>query len=356
MSFISKIASKSLSKTLSKTLLTICLGLSLSLGVGNRVEAADEIVGAGSTFVFPVLSKWADEYNRKTGVRVNYQSIGSGAGIAQVKAANVDFGASDMPLASDELASLGMLQFPLVTGGIVPVMNLTSIAPGSLKFTGAVLADIFLGKITQWNDPAIAALNPTATLPKKPITVVYRSDNSGTSYNWVNYLSRVSPQWKASVGNGASVKWPVGLGAKGSEGVASYVKQMPYSIGYIEYAYSKQQKLNYGLVQNKAGNYVAPNLGSFQAAAAAADWSHAQDFNLLMVDAEGENAYPITATTFIVMPKQAANANRHAAAQNFFKWALKEGQPQATELDFAPLPESLVQQIEAYWTANQPKQ
>jgi phosphate transport system substrate-binding protein len=339
----------------SKTITAICLGLSLGLGVGTSATAADEIVGAGSTFVYPVLSKWADEYNRKTGVRVNYQSIGSGAGIAQVKSNAVDFGASDMPLKSEELASLGMVQFPLVSGGIVPVMNLTSIAPGSLKFTGALLADIYMGKITQWNDPAIAALNPDVTLPKKPITVVYRSDNSGTSYNWVSYLSRVSPQWKASVGDGASVKWPVGLGAKGSEGVASYVKQMPYSIGYIEYAYSKQQKLNYGLVQNKAGNFVVPNLTGFQAAAAMADWSHARDFNLLMVDAEGDNAYPITATTFIVMPKQAPNEDRRKTAQDFFKWALEEGQPQATALDFAPLPESLVKQIETYWMANQVK-
>jgi phosphate transport system substrate-binding protein len=339
----------------SKTITAICLGLSLGLGVGTSATAADEIVGAGSTFVYPVLSKWADEYNRKTGVQVNYQSIGSGAGIAKVKSNAVDFGASDMPLKSEELASLGMVQFPLVSGGIVPVMNLTSIAPGSLKFTGALLADIYMGKITQWNDPAIAALNPGVTLPKKPITVVYRSDNSGTSYNWVSYLSRVSPQWKASVGDGASVKWPVGLGAKGSEGVASYVKQMPYSIGYIEYAYSKQQKLNYGLVQNKAGNFVVPNLTGFQAAAAMADWSHARDFNLLMVDAEGDNAYPITATTFIVMPKQAPNEDRRKTAQDFFKWALEEGQPQATALDFAPLPESLVKQIETYWMANQVK-
>ncbi|HEX8592655.1 MAG TPA: phosphate ABC transporter substrate-binding protein PstS [Pseudomonas sp.] len=334
-------------------MITFCLGLTLSLGALGNAGATEEIVGAGSTFVFPVLSKWADEYNRKTGVRVNYQSIGSGAGLAQVKAAAVDFGASDRPLDSGELAASGMIQFPLVSGGIVPVMNLPAIAPGSLKFTGALLADIFMGKITQWNDPAIAALNPTAALPKKPITVVYRSDNSGTSYNWASYLARVSEHWKATVGEGASVKWPVGLGAKGSEGVASYVKQMPYSIGYIEYAYSRQHQLNYALVQNKAGNYVAPDLTSFQAAAAGADWSNARDFNVLMVNAEGESAYPITATTFIVMPRQVAEADRRAAVQAFFKWALEQGQPQATALDFAPLPESLVKQIEAYWADSQ---
>lgn len=338
----------------SKTITTVFVGLALSLGIGlgGSAQAADEVVGAGSTFVFPVLSKWADEYNRKSGTRVNYQSVGSGAGIAKVKAAEVDFGASDKPLKSEDLAQSGMIQFPLVSGGIVPVMNLTSVAPGSLKFTGALLADIFMGKITQWNDPAIVALNPTAVLPKKAITVIYRSDSSGTTYNWVNYLSRVSPQWKEKLGDGVSTKWPVGLGAQGSEGIANYVKKVPNSISYIEYSYSKQYKLNYGLVQNKAGNYVTPNLASFQAAAVAADWAQAKDFNLLMVDAAGENAYPITATTFIVMPKQAANAARGLAARDFFKWILEEGQPQATQLDYAPLPDSLVKQIEAYWTAN----
>jgi phosphate transport system substrate-binding protein len=341
------------SRTIATFFLTSALGLGLCAGAhAASAPAVDEITGAGSTFVYPILSRWAADYKEKTGLRVNYQSIGSGAGIAQVKTAAVDFGASDAPLKPQELASLGLAQFPLVTGGVVPVMNLASIAPGTLKFTGPVLADIFMGKITQWNDKAIVALNPTLTLPNAKITVVYRSDNSGTSYNWVNYLSKVSPQWKSQIGDSASVAWPTGLGAKGSEGVASYIKKVPNSIGYIEYAHSQQHKLNYGLVQNKAGNFVTPNLASFQAAAGAADWTHAQDFDLMMTDAEGDNAYPITATTFILMPKQATDAPRRTAALAFFKWSLEEGQAQASGLDFAPLPASLIQQIEAYWATN----
>ena len=335
------------------------LSLGIALGLPTLVQAAapttvDEVTGAGSTFVYPVLAKWAGEYNDKQKVRVNYQSIGSGAGLAQIKASAVDFGASDVPLRSAELDALGLGQFPLVVGGVVPVVNLASVAPGTLKFSGPLLADIFMGKITHWNDPALVALNPDLKLPETEITVVYRSDNSGTTWNWVNYLSGVSPQWKAQMGEGASVKWPTAsLGAKGSEGVASYVKQMANSIGYIEYAYIKQNKLNYGLVRNKSGQFVPPSVASFQAAAAAADWANAADFDLSMLDASGQDAWPITATTFVVMHKRWQDAPRRKAVHDFFKWALEEGKAQATALDYAPLPDPLIQQIEAYWSANQ---
>jgi phosphate transport system substrate-binding protein len=334
----------------------LALGLSLGSPVFAQAPATapvTEITGAGSTFVFPIMSKWAVEYNDKRQVRVNYQSIGSGAGLAQIKASAVDFGASDVPLASPELATLGLGQFPLVIGGVVPVVNIAGVEPGSLKFSGPVLADIFLGTVTSWNDPSIAALNPGAKLPASKITVVYRSDNSGTTWHWVDYLSRVSPAWKARVGTGTSVKWPVGLGAKGSEGVAAYVKQMPGSIGYIEYAYVKQNKLSHGLVKNKSGQFVQPGLESFQAAASSADWGGASDFNLSMIDADGPHAWPVTAATFVVMPRQSPDAPRRKAVHDFFRWALEDGKSQAASLDYAPLPEPLIKQIEAYWSADQ---
>nr|WP_233496916.1 phosphate ABC transporter substrate-binding protein PstS [Dyella sp. AtDHG13] len=318
----------------------------------GTAQAATEVTGAGSTFVYPILSKWSSDYSQKTGTKVNYQSIGSGGGIAQIKAATVDFGASDMPMKAADLHALGMGQFPSVIGGVVPVANLPGIAPGTLKFTGPVLANIFLGKITRWNDPALVAINPGVKLPDSRITVVHRSDGSGTTFNWVNYLSKVSPEWKSKVGEGTSVSWPTGLGGKGNEGVAAYVKQVPYSLGYVEYAYVKQSKMNYGLVQNKAGKFVEPNAESFQAAAATADWSHAEDFDLVMTDAPGEKAYPVTATTFIIMYKQPKDAARSKAAREFFRWSLESGQSQANALDYVPLPADLVKQIEAYWGAN----
>ncbi|PXV55935.1 phosphate ABC transporter substrate-binding protein, PhoT family [Dyella jiangningensis] len=328
------------------------LGLALGAGLMGTAQAATEVTGAGSTFVYPILSKWSSDYSQKTGTKVNYQSIGSGGGIAQIKAATVDFGASDMPMKAADLHALGMGQFPSVIGGVVPVANLPGIAPGTLKFTGPVLANIFLGKITRWNDPALVAINPGVKLPDSRITVVHRSDGSGTTFNWVNYLSKVSPEWKSKVGEGTSVSWPTGLGGKGNEGVAAYVKQVPYSLGYVEYAYVKQSKMNYGLVQNKAGKFVEPNAESFQAAAATADWSHAEDFDLVMTDAPGEKAYPVTATTFIIMYKQPKDAARSKAAREFFRWSLESGQSQANALDYVPLPADLVKQIEAYWGAN----
>jgi phosphate transport system substrate-binding protein len=335
---------------LSRMMLSAGLGIALNLSIFTTASAATtEVTGAGSTFVYPVLFKWATDYNQKTGIRVNYQSIGSGAGIAQIKEAAVDFGATDMPMKSAELQSLGLQQFPSVIGGVVPVINVASVAPGSMKFSGPLLADIFMGKISKWNDPAIVALNPGQKLPDAKINVVYRSEDSGTTFNLSSYLSRVSPQWKAKLGEGTSVKWPVGLGSKGSEGVASYVKQMPNSIGYVEYAYVKQQKLNYGLLQNASGNFVAPSTESFQAAAATADWKTAKDFDLSMLNAPGEQAYPITAATFIIMYRQAKDADRQKAVQDFFRWTLENGQEQARSLDFAPIPTDLKNQIEASW-------
>ncbi|MDT8840189.1 phosphate ABC transporter substrate-binding protein PstS [Paraburkholderia fungorum] len=313
---------------------------------------AAEITGAGSTFVYPILSKWSSDYNQSSGNKVNYQSIGSGGGIAQIKAATVDFGASDMPMSVEDLKAKEMGQFPSVIGGVVPVVNIEGVTPGKIRFTGPLLADIYLGKIKKWDDPAIAKVNPGLKLPDANITVVHRSDGSGTTFNWVNYLSKVSPEWKGKVGEGTSVAWPTGVGGKGNEGVAAYVNRLKNSIGYVEYAYVLQNKMTYGSIQNKAGNFVEPDAKSFQAAAATADWSKAQDFDLVMTDAAGPDAYPVTATTFIIMYKQPKNAAQSKAAIEFFKWALEKGQQQAQSLDYVPLPDALVKQIEAYWSTN----
>lgn len=317
----------------------------------NAVQAAD-ITGAGSTFVYPILSKWSADYNAKTGDKVNYQSIGSGGGIAQIKAGTVDFGASDMPMKPDELAQAGLGQFPLVIGAVVPVVNIEGVQPGQIKFTGALLADIYLGKVKRWSDPAIKAVNPDLKLPDVQINVVHRSDGSGTTFNWVNYLSKVSEEWKSTVGEGTSVPWPTGVGGKGNEGVAAYVNRIKNSIGYVEYAYVLQNKMTYGLVQNRASQFTKPDADSFQAAAASADWKNSKDFYLLMTDAPGEKSYPITATVFILMYKQPKDTDRAKTSLNFFKWALENGQKQANDLDYVPLPDTLARQIEDYWKAN----
>lgn len=318
----------------------------------SMAAQAVEITGAGSTFVYPVLSKWSSSYNEASGNKVNYQSIGSGGGLAQIKAATVDFGASDMPMSADELKSKGLGQFPSVIGGVVPVVNIDGVAAGKIRFTGPLLADIYLGKIRKWSDPAIAKVNPGLKLPDANITVVHRSDGSGTTFNWVNYLSKVSTEWKSKVGEGTSVAWPVGVGGKGNEGVAAYVNRLKNSIGYVEYAYVLQNKMTYGSIQNKSGNFVTPNAKTFQAAAATADWSKTQDFDLVMTDASGPDAYPVTATTFIVMYKQPKTPAQSKATLEFFKWALEKGQTQAQTLDYVPLPDPLVKQIEAYWSNN----
>ena len=329
----------------------LVLGLATAGSLSTNVKAT-EITGAGSTFVYPILWKWSAAFNNKTGDTVSYQSIGSGLGITKIKAGTVDFGASDMPLKADVLGPLGLGQFPLVIGGVVPVMNIEGIKPGQLKFTGALLADIFLGKLNKWNDPALQALNPDVKLPDAAITVVHRSDGSGTTFNWVNYLSKVSPEWRDKVGEGTSVDWPIGANGKGNEGVAVFVGQIKNSIGYVEYAYALHYDMTFGLVQNKAGHFVSPNVGSFQAAAEGFDWAKTKDFYLVMTDADGEQAYPITATTFILMYKKPKDVDHSKIALEFFRWAFERGQKQAEELDYVPLPASLVRQIETYWKAN----
>ena len=314
---------------------------------GDPVAA--QITGAGATFIYPLISKWSDDYNKATGAKVNYQSIGSGGGIAQIKAGTVDFGSSDKPLPSDELATAGLGQFPSAIGGVVPVVNIEGIEPGKLRLTGALLADIFAGKVATWNDPAIAAVNPGLALPSTKINIVHRSDGSGTTFNFTNYLSKVSPEWRSKVGEGTSVQWPGGVGGKGNEGVASYVKQIKGSIGYVELAYALQNKMAYASLRNAAGNWVQPSAETFQAAAAGADWTSAKDFNLVITNAQGAQAWPITATNFILMHKQPKDAKRAADTRAFFKWAFENGQAQAQALDYVPLPPALVQQVEQYW-------
>lgn len=323
--------------------------LSCAVLLSANAVHAGEITGAGSTFVYPILSKWSATYSSKTDSRVNYQSIGSGGGIAQIKAATVTFGASDKPLAPSELQEAGLAQFPVVIGGVVPVVNVEGVQPGQIKFTGPLLADIFLGKVTKWNDPAITAINSGLKLPDQKITIVHRSDGSGTTFNWVNYLSKVSDEWKTKIGEGTSVNWPAGVGGKGNEGVAAYVNQIKGSIGYVELAYATQNKMSYAALKNKAGAFVQPNAESFQAAAAGADWTRQPDFYEVITDAEGKDSWPIAATVFVMMYKEPKDAARSKEALAFFKWSLEEGQSDAKSLDYIPLPAALVKQIEAYW-------
>lgn len=330
-------------KSLSVLFAALCL---------SGVAHATDVTGAGSSFVYPVLSKWSQDYSKNSSNRINYQSIGSGGGIAQIKAATVDFGASDAPLSADELKAGGLGQFPSVIGGIVPVMNVEGVAAGQLKLDGDVLAKIFLGDIKAWNDPAIAALNPGLNLPVANITVVHRSDGSGTSYNFTNYLAKVSDSWKTKVGFSTTVPWPVGVGGKGNEGVSAYVKQIKNSIGFVEYAYALQNKMTYAQLKNASGKFVKPDAKAFQAAADTADWANAKDFNLIMTNAPGEGAWPITATTWIIMYKQPKNAEQSQAAFSFFKWSLEKGQQQAAALDYVALPDSLVSRIEGYWKSD----
>ena len=324
--------------------------LALASAFSAQAFAAD-VTGAGASFVYPVMTKWSADYAKATNNRVNYQSIGSGGGIAQIKAGTVDFGSSDAPLKPEELAKYGLAQFPSVIGGVVPVLNVAGLKPGQLKLDGPTLANIFLGTIKTWNDPAIAAVNPGVELPAGKINLVQRSDGSGTTFNFTNYLTKVSPAWADAVGEGKSVQWPDGVGGKGNEGVASYVQQIDGSIGYVELAYALQNKMAYAMLQNAAGNFVAPSAEAFAAAAATADWTSVQDFNLVITNAPGEQAWPITATNFILMYEQPKDAKRSADARAFFEWALENGQQQAASLDYVPLPPELVGQIEQYWAA-----
>ena len=323
--------------------------VALASVVTVNAQAAD-ITGAGATFIYPLLSKWSADYNTATGNKINYQSIGSGGGIAQIKARTVDFGSSDAPLKPEELAKYGLAQFPSAIGGVVPVMNVPGLKAGAMKLDGALLADIFLGKVAKWNDPRITALNGGVQLPDMKITVVHRSDGSGTTFNFVNYLSKVSPEWKSKVGEGTAVNWPVGIGGKGNEGVAAYVKQIKGGIGYVELSYALQNKMAYSRLKNAAGNFVNPSADTFQAAAASANWGAAKDFYLVMTNAPGQQAWPIAATNFILMYKKPKDAARSKNAREFFKWAYANGDAQAEALHYVPLPDSLVNQIQTYWS------
>jgi phosphate transport system substrate-binding protein len=313
----------------------------------SSLAFAQEITGAGATFPAPVYAKWASEYNKATGVRVNYQSVGSGAGIKQIDSKTVAFGASDMPLKDEDLAKKGQLQFPTVIGGVVPVVNIKGIAAGQLKLNGQVLGDIYLGKIAKWNDPAIKALNPTLALPDAAIAPVRRADGSGTTFGFTNYLSKVNGEWKAKVGEGTAVNWPAGAGGKGNEGVAAFVNRLPNSIGYVEYAYVKQNKMTYALMQNSAGNFVAPDAAAFKAAAAGADWS--KSFYQILTNQPGKDAWPITSATFIIMYKAQEKPAEAVTALKFFDWAYKNGDKTADDLDYVPMPPVVKAQIEKAW-------
>jgi phosphate transport system substrate-binding protein len=308
---------------------------------------AQDVTGAGASFPAPVYAKWADAYNKATGARVNYQSVGSGAGMNQIRAKMVHFGASDAPISDEALAKDGLLQFPTVIGGVVPVINVAGIAPGQLKLTGAVLGDIFLGKITKWNDAAIAGLNAGVTLPDAAIAVVRRADGSGTTFIFTNYLSKVNPDWKSKVGEGTAVNWPTGAGGKGNEGVSAFVQRLPNSIGYVEYAYAKQNKMNTVQLRNQAGNYVVPDDANFKAAAAGADWS--KSFYQVLTEQPGKDAWPITGATFIMMHKVQDKPAQAAAALKFFDWAYNQGDKMAAELEYVTLPDSLKALVRKEW-------
>jgi phosphate transport system substrate-binding protein len=321
-----------------------------ALGAVASLAVAQEITGAGATFPAPIYAKWADAYNKATNVRVNYQSVGSGAGIQQIRAKTVDFGASDMPLKDEDLAKDGLLQFPTVIGGVVPVVNIKGIAPGQIKLTGAALGDIYLGKITKWNDAALTALNPGVPLPDAAISVVRRADGSGTTFIFTNYLSKVNPEWKAKAGEGTAVNWPTGAGGKGNEGVSSYVQRLPNSIGYVEYAYAKQNKMAHVQLKNAAGNFVAPDDENFKAAAANADWN--KSFYQILTEQAGKDAWPITGATFILMYKSQAKPDSAANALKFFDWAYGHGDKMAAELEYVALPDSLKGLIHKAWADN----
>ena len=321
-----------------------------ALAFGLQAQAVD-ITGAGATFPYPIYAKWADAYKKQTGIGMNYQSIGSGGGIAQIKAKTVDFGASDMPLKPEDLQAAGLFQFPAIIGGVVPVVNIEGIVPGALRFTGPVLADIYLGKIKSWNDKAIADLNPSVKLPADPITVVRRSDGSGTSFIWTDYLSKVSPEWKTKVGASTAVAWPEGVGGKGNEGVAAYVQRIKGSIGYVEYAYAKKNKMTTAAVQNKEGQFVQPDDETFAAAAAYADWKTAPGFYQILTDQPGKTSWPITGASFILMHTNPDKPQNSAEVLKFFAWAYKNGKAMAAELDYVPMPDPVVKVAEDAWRA-----
>lgn len=330
-----------------KTIAAAVGALLLTTGAAN----AADLSGAGATFPAPVYAKWAEAYKAQTGVGLNYQAIGSGGGINQIKAKTVDFGASDKPLKPAELDAAGLYQFPTVMGGVVPILNLPGFKPGQIKMTGQVLASIYLGEITRWNAPQLAELNPGLKLPNVPITVVHRSDGSGTSFQFTSYLSLKSPAWAQKVGASDSVQWPVGLGGKGNDGVSAFVKQTIGSIGYVEYAFAKQNNATYALVQNKAGKYPAPVAANFAAAAAGADWTKAPGNYMLLLDQPGANAWPITAATFILVYKKQDNPAAAQGVLKFFDWAYNKGDAAAAQLDYVPMPAAVKAMVRKQWAS-----
>ena len=309
------------------------------LAFGSTVTLAQDVTGAGATFPAPLYAKWADAYNKATGARINYQSVGSGAGMRQIRAKTVDFGASDVPLTDADLAKDGLIQFPTVIGGVVPVINVKGIAPGQLRMTGQILGDIFLGKITRWNDAALTALNPGVPLPDAAIAVVRRADGSGTTFIFTNYLSKVNAEWKSKVGEGSAVNWPTGAGGKGNEGVAAFVQRLPNSLGYVEYSYAKSNKMSHMLMRNQAGTFAAPDDTAFKAAAAGADW--AKSFYQILTDQPGKDSWPITGATFIIMHKVQDKPAQATNSLKFFDWAYINGDKMASDLEYVPLPESV---------------
>jgi phosphate transport system substrate-binding protein len=313
---------------------------------------AADMTGAGATFPYPIYAKWAEGYKAATGNGLNYQSVGSGAGIKQIKAKTVDFGASDMPLKADELDKEGLMQFPAIMGGVVAVVNVEGVTPGQLKMTGPVLADIYMGKITKWNAAPIAALNPGVKLPDTEITVVHRADSSGTSFLWTDFLAKTSPAWKESIGSGTTVKWAVGVGGKGNEGVAANVQRIKGSIGYVEWAYAKKNKLAHTQLRNKEGVDLQPSDDVFKAAAANAEWNKTPGFGVVLTDGAGKQSWPVTGVSYILMHKEQADANKGKEVVKFFDWAFKNGAPAAAELDYVPMPASVVKQVQDAWKAN----
>ena len=332
-------------KSFLKATLTVTMGATLMSF--SALSAAQDVTGAGASFPAPLYSKWAADYNKATGVKINYQSVGSGAGLRQIEAKTVDFGASDAPLKDEELSKKGLMQFPTVVGGVVPVVNIKGIASGQLKLNGQILGDIYLGKITKWTDPAIKALNPTLPLPDAAIAPVRRADGSGTSFIFTNYLSKANVEWKTKVGEGTAVNWPVGAGGKGNEGVAAFVSRLPNSIGYVEYAYVKQNKMAFAQLKNAAGNFVSPDDAGFKAAAAGADWS--KSFYQILTEQPGKDSWPITGATFILMQKTQDKPAQAAASLKFFEWAYKNGDKTANDLDYVPMPASVKTIVEKAW-------
>jgi phosphate transport system substrate-binding protein len=335
-------------KRLRTFILPVVIAAAFAAAATSPASAID-ISGAGATFPYPIYAKWADAYKKETGVGLNYQSIGSGGGIKQIEAKTVVFGATDAPLPGNELDKNGLVQFPMVMGGIVPVLNLDGVSQGSLVLDGPTLAKIFLGQVKSWDDPAIKALNPGVTLPRQAIAVVHRSDGSGTTFNFTDYLAKVSPDWKSKVGSATAVEWPVGIGAKGNEGVANNVAQTRGSLGYVEYAYAKQNKLNFTKMINKDGKTVAPVSDTFQAAAANADWNSVPGYGVILSNQPGAQSWPMTAATFILIHKQPKDGPAAAEALKFFAWAYAKGSKMAEELDFVAMPAPVVSSIEGVW-------